>query len=376
MTDYSEAKSRKMLLALFIVLLTLCVVSPMQAGQARKRRGSASSDDIDEMIKPELLNADTDPTLRYPIASFSGWSVFSTSYGWLDISRESVRYTVEDPPRKEDEGFASPMSEVSEAELKSSYLMFKTGKKRHTIFYVAQAGWGKIHSGPGAMAMAARYSMGTGAIYQAITRFDKVLATVKPPPPPPAPAPAVVAPPANPPTIVVMNPSVATPGQTIEASHPVIEVRGVAMDQSGLPLVTINGVPANLKPRNTQAVEFWSDQATLKPGDNSFTIVATNAAHLQNNFNFIVHLAEVAPPPPAPPPQPEKWKPTASSPVPLGKNEIIQMLKTMPKDQVIELVKENGIKFNPEDAALKEIQDAGGTPDLIELLKTASVAQT
>jgi hypothetical protein len=75
-------------------ILWLCIImaiaSAVAVGQARKKstRSDAAPDDY---LKPELLNADSNPTLRYPAASFSGWSVKSTSYGWFDVTRNGVR---------------------------------------------------------------------------------------------------------------------------------------------------------------------------------------------------------------------------------------------------------------------------------------------
>jgi len=183
---------------------------------------------------------------------------------------------------------------------------------------------------------------------------------------PPAAAPPAQPPP-SPPTIVLLEPSVATSGQTLEASANSLAVRGVAMDPSGLPLVTINGNPANMKPRNTQAVEFWSDPIALQPGENKFEIVASNAAHAQADFSFKVRLA--APPPP------KAWKPAAANPVPMAKAEILQMLKSMPSGQVNALVRENGISFSPSADDLKEIREAGGGDDLIEILQQAGASR-
>jgi hypothetical protein len=337
------------------------------AGQLARRKRSAAREDYGEVAKPQLLNADTDPTLRYPIASFSGWSIHSTSYGWLDVTRRGIHYRVVQPEGKRDEGFEASLEELDEIKLVYAYLQFRISNKKHTIFYLPEERWGTIHSGPGAMQAAGNNAMGTGSIQQALRNFDRVLAMVKPPPPPApapvaAPAPAPPPPPA-PPTIVLLEPSVATSGQTLEVSANSLAVRGVATDPTGLPLVTINGNPVNMKPRSAQAVEFWSDPIALQPGENKFEIVASNAARAQADFSFKVRLA--APPPP------KTWKPAAANPVPMAKAEILQMLKSMPGGQVNALVRENGISFSPSADDLKEVREAGGGDDLIETLKQA-----
>ena len=80
---------------LFLILI-MTLVLPGAFGQvARKKpRVGAAGMAPDDYTRPQLLNADTSPTLRYPVASFSGWSVKSTSYGWFDVTRQGIRYSV------------------------------------------------------------------------------------------------------------------------------------------------------------------------------------------------------------------------------------------------------------------------------------------
>ncbi|MGE5326893.1 MAG: hypothetical protein ACM3NO_07625 [Deltaproteobacteria bacterium] len=390
-------------------------------------------EDLGEPAKPELLNADTDPTLRYPVASFSGWSVFSTSYGWFDISKEGIRYTVEEPKGKQDESFDSPAGEISDVEIQYAYLRFRTGKKKRTVFYVPQDRWGSIHSGPGAMQTAAKGATGTSSMFRALKDFNRVLATIKPPPPPEpeltfqaepgtvekghavalvwtsinatslvlepgektlptqgtlsitpaesttytliakgsggsktASASVTVTQPAAaaPPTIILVEPS-ATTGQTLEVSSPTLKIRGVAMDSTGFPIVSINGNPANMKPQNTQAAEFWSDSVTLQPGENKFEITALNREQVQSNITFI---ARYTPPAPA--------QAAAPDPRALGKADILDLLKNfVPSSRVTELVKQYGLKFSPSEDDLNDIRAAGGQDDLIGAVRDAGKKQ-
>ena len=70
-------------------------------------------DDAD-ITTPQVLDAESNnPILRYPAASFSGWSIFSTSYGWFDVSRTGVRYQVMQPPGKSSENFEATSAEIS-----------------------------------------------------------------------------------------------------------------------------------------------------------------------------------------------------------------------------------------------------------------------
>jgi hypothetical protein len=278
------------------------------------------------------------------VASFSGWSVHSTSYGWVDISRGRIRYGVVQPPGKLGEGFDFAVGEINDIKIEQTYLMFHKDRKRYAIFYLSQNSWGTIHSGPGAMAAASRGSMGTGSMYQALRNFDRVLAVVKPPapapppvvaqalvtPPPeePKPAPPPAAPPA-PPALVLAAPPGAGANQVIELDESPLVVRGVAMDNTGIPVVTINGSPANMRPQNGQAAEFWSDPLPLQPGGNRVQINASNSAHAEAKLVFIVHYTPKAAPP---------------NPRALDQQEIISLLQGgVPSARFVEIIKDRGI---------------------------------
>jgi hypothetical protein len=223
----------------------------------------------------------------------------------------------------------------------------------------------------------------TRGIQDTLQSFERVLAAVAPPPKP-APAdmeskPVPAAPPEPappiPPTIVLTQPSLGNSGDTVEVPGPTLTVRGIATDSASLPMVTINGLPANMKPRSGQVVEFWSDPVTLTPGHNVFEIVAANSAKVKSSFRFV---AQLTPPPPAsqPPPAaistPAKPEPVVN-PKALSKAEILGLLENyVPSARVAALVREKGIKFQPTPVDLDEIAGAGGAEDLLEAIKEAS----
>jgi hypothetical protein len=326
--------------------------------------GSAAPDDY---LKPELLNADTNPTLRYPVASFSGWSVKSTSYGWFDVTWNRIHYGVVQPADKMVEGFDMSSAEIADLKLEQTYLMFHRGaeKKKDTIFYLSQDRWGTIHSGPGSMQAAGVGALGTASIFQAIRNFDNVISMVKPPAPvvvapvvapPPEPKPS---PPPAPPAIVVAAPSGAGANQTVEAQESPLVIRGVAMDSDGIPVVSINGLPANMRPQNNQAAEFWSDPLPLQPGANPILITAANSAHMETRVIFTI-----------------KYNPKAApvNPRALDKAAIISLLVgAVPASRVAEIAKERGIKFTPTTDDLNEIRAAGGNEELIQAIQQAAV---
>lgn len=436
------------LCGLALLLVFTCGVDAGGAQAAiSKKRGSKNTgfEDLSAMTRPQLLNADSDPTLRYPILNMSGSSIFSLSYGWLDVNREGIHYTVVQPDKKKNEGYEAGFNELTQIKLQRNFLEFRHPKQRDRIFYLPRDRWGSIHTGPGLMAAASVNSAGTVSIGRTITNFDQVLAFVKPPPPPTPEislradpgtvekgravtliwtstnattldlepggghvavagstslsptasttytltatgpggtrtATAYVAvtqpPPASPPTIILVEPSGAGSGETIEITSSPLTLRGVAMDNSGIPAVTINGAPAGMRPKSAQAAEFSSDPITLQPGDNKFEVDATNAAHAVAKVIFTAHFTPPPPPPPAPTPAPAVEKPQPSAPTNpkgLDKSDIIDLLKgDVPSERVASLVKDRGIKFVPTQDDLKDIRAAGGGDDLVNALNDAA----
>jgi hypothetical protein len=180
------------------------------------------------------------------------------------------------------------------------------------------------------------------------TKAASVYVTVTPP------APAIL------PTIVLIDPPAAAEGQIVEVASSPLTIRGVVMDASGIPVVTINAKSVSMRPTSAQAGQFSSDPIDLQPGENRFEVIAINNTHAQAKVAFVVHLA--ATPPKAAPGEPTNHKA-------LGKAEILSLLQgDVPSARVADLVKERGIKFVPTPDDLKEIRSAGGADDLIGAL--------
>ncbi len=354
-------RGRSALLLFLVVGMTSAATAGQLAKRGARERGGLY---IDSDFRPQLLNADSDPTFRYPILSMPG-SVFSITYGWLDITRNSVRYQVAQPTSKSDHSFEVPRNEIGELRFNYNYVMFRSPKKRQMIFYFPQSQWGSVHTAPGAASAAGRGTDGTVSIYQALRNFDHVLALVRPPalaPPPVAVQPVVSPPPESkpaappaPPAIVLAAPSGAGANQVVETDESPLVIRGVAMDSTGIPVVTINGSPANMRPQNTQAAEFWSDPLTLQPGGNRIQITATNAARVEAKLVFLVHYTPKAAPP---------------NPRALDKQDIISLLQGgVPNARIAEIIKDRGIKFSPTADDLNDIRAEGGNDDLIQAIQ-------
>jgi hypothetical protein len=344
----------------------LCVwLSLPMLSQAKTKKGIDT--DLSNIIRPTLVNASAGPTLRFPVMSMPG-SVFSITYGWLDISSNSVRYTVVQPTRKSEHDFDSPRLAINDLRYEHSVLAFKAGKKGEALVYLAQDRWGSVHSGPGMGAAANRESLGTISIYKTLLNFDGVMALVRPPTPPPpqvlvrtVPAPMPpkrVAAPPPPPTIVVSSPEGVTGSQTLEWNQSTMVIRGVAMDNTGIPVVQVNGSPANMRPQNAQAAEFWSDPLQLQAGSNRIQIVAANTAQEKTELDLTIQY------------QPRS---VAVNPKALSREEIVSLLQGgVPPTRVLELVKERGIRFSPSADDLSAIREAGGTDDLMDAVKQAA----
>jgi hypothetical protein len=146
------------------------------------------------------------------------------------------------------------------------------------------------------------------------------------------------------------------------ASSPLI-IRGVVMDASGIPVVTINGKSVTMRPTSAQAAQFRSDPFALQPGENRFEVSAVNGAHGQAKVDFVARLTSSVPK--VQPAGPGNFRG-------LSKAEILSLLQgDVPSARVAELVKERGIKFVPTQDDLKEIRGAGGADDLIDAINRA-----
>jgi hypothetical protein len=294
----------------------------------------------------------------------TGGSVFSITYGWLDISNSTVRYTVVQPTSKSGHSFEMSRFAIAGLRLNREWLTFKAPKKGEILIYLPQDRWGSVHSGPGMGSAANRESLGTSSIYKTLMNFDGVLALVKPPAPPPAPViaepvapappPQPVAPP-SPPAIVLSSPPGAGENHALEWEESRVVIRGVAMDSTGIPVMRINGSPAYMRPQTTRAAEFWSDPLPLQAGSNHIQIVASNSAHVDAILDLTVDY---------------KPKTAPVNPRALDKEGIISLLQGgVPVAHVAELVKDRGIKFTPTSGDLSDIRAAGGSDELIQAIQ-------
>jgi hypothetical protein len=349
-----------------LILILILSVTSVGAAQKKSKRSQRTADtDVSNILRPQLLDGDS---LRFPVTSMPG-SVFTITYGWLDISNTMVRYTVVQPTSKSNHSFEVSRFSVGDLRLNRTVLSFKAPKKRQLLIFLPQERWGSVHTAPGMGAAANTNSLGTSSIYKTLLNYDAVLAMVKPPPPPPPPVvapPVIAAPPEpkaappSPPAIVLSAPSGAGADQVVETDESSVVVKGVAMDRAGIPVVTINGQPVNMRPQTSQAAEFWSDPVSLQPGGNRIQVGASNAAHLESKLVFLVHYTPRA-------------APVQVNPRALGKQDIISLLQGgVSSSRVGEIVKDRGLKFSPTAQDLSDIRAEGGNDTVVEAIQLAA----
>ncbi len=354
----------------------------VQAAPARTARAVASIPSVTSATgvpdDVQLVGADTDPALRFPVChtSWNGGTLifhFKTSYGWLEVRRRTVRYVKvrqSAHTKEEDAGFELTRAEITDLRIDEyNELEFRYQKLRHYLQYAPATHWEVWEASNAYQGVPVEDRANTPVVIRALQDFDGVVADVKrkqqaavasPPEPKPAPPPPKAAPPA-PPTIVLVAPSGAGENRTVEVNESPLTVRGVAIDSSGLPTITINGAPAALRPQTAQAAEFWSDPLTLQPGDNPVEIVAINSGQAKATCRFVVHFNR---------------KEAPANPRALSRDDIVSLLSGgVDSGRVVGLVKERGVKFSPTPQDFDAIRAAGGNEDLVQAVQAAAAGK-
>jgi hypothetical protein len=342
-------------------LLAVLFVSVPGAGLA-KTKSKGGDFDLTGIIRPDLVDAKNDPALRFPVMPSEG-SVFGVSYGWLDISNSTIRYTAVQPKNKSERSFQLSRLGISDLRLDDGWVIFRSADKRESLTYMPQDLWGTVHTSIGMNSAAKRESLGSASIYKTLLNFDRVMALVNPAEAAPSGAQSVTSPgarptaPASPPAIVLSSPAGAADSHLLDWQDSTVVIRGVAMDSSGIPVVRINGLAANMRPQTAQAVEFWSDPLNLQPGNNTIQIIAVNSAQLEATRVLTLNYTP---------------KTAAANTKGLDKAEIISLLQGgVPAARITDLVRQRGIKFSPSAGNLKAIRTAGGTNELIQAIQQA-----
>ncbi len=168
----------------FLLLLFLSV--PGMAMAKTKNAVKGGDFDLTGILRPDLVNAPSDPALRFPVMT-GGGGIFGVTYGWLDISNNTIRYTVVQPTGKSSHSFEVSRFGITDLRLANPWLIFRSDGRPHTLTYLSPDRWGSVHTAPGMGAAANRETLGTSSIYKTLLNFDRVMAMVNPPLPPPPP---------------------------------------------------------------------------------------------------------------------------------------------------------------------------------------------
>ena len=326
--------------------------------------------DTSSFTQPQLLNADTDPTLRYPIGSLVGMLCASMAYGWLDISHAGIHFKVVQPLKRLDQGFDIRTGEISEIKIWQQSIRFHSGSKKYTIFYAPEDRWESIHNCPAFFHVANLGERGTGSIHDALSNFDSVLAQVKAAtaPPPPVVAPPVVNPavtatepkpaPSAPPAILMITPSGAGSNQVVDANDSPLTIRGFAMDAQVFPWSRSMAHPPTCGRRATRLPSSGPNRCPFSRVETRLRSSPPMRLIWKRKLSFRF----VTRPSPLP-----------VAPKGLSKEEIISLLHgEVPSSRVADLVRERGIKFSPADADLNQIRSEGGTDELIQAIQQAA----
>lgn len=172
----SNLCARKSSYGFFVLFLILAMNSVVTAGEPAKKKQPA--DEAAGPIEPTLLVGGERPALRFPAFCQSGPTIRSQSFGWLDVTRTAVRYTVVQPKGRMHDGFEIPMRALNDRNpgLRNGFvLMFREERgKKHAIQALREERWGKFHGGFTKSSVAEPYR-DTDIIQSTIKNFDKVM---------------------------------------------------------------------------------------------------------------------------------------------------------------------------------------------------------
>jgi len=276
----------------------------------RKAAGPPLAADEEIAWEKYLVKDAPEPTIRFAVMhQHAGRGC----YGYLYITRETIRFEVVQPESDREHGFSYPRSSITEARqwkvmasrLPEAEFKFLGGKTYH-FFRIRES----LVDEP-----SPKFRWEDARTWQplveAATHFNEVLRSVEQHVNAQKPATSAG------PTVRVMEPAVSDPNVPTEVAQPVVSVRGAALDARGVLSVTVNGVAAQLRSSgDIKAVEFSVDGVTLQEGLNRVTVVATNVDHRSTQLVVPLWLRGAGTPAPAPPASSSPAPVTTAAPAP------------------------------------------------------------
>ena len=205
----------------------------------------------------QLVNANTFPTIRIPVShSTLNWTLIKprirASFGWLEIDRDAVRYNLVRQSRvtkEADQGFELNRTALLDLKMEYGAAEFRAGGLRHFFTYSPQSHWDAVDANT---ASARNINQADGVYTPYVVRASKVLTALwrtsncgsRRPHPRlrrcsrnrrrPRPSLSLRQ---RHPSSWSRSPRGASENQTIEVNEATLTVRGVAMDDAGLPTI-------------------------------------------------------------------------------------------------------------------------------------------
>lgn len=168
--------------------------------------------------------------------------------------------------------------------------------------------------------------------------------------PPPSPPPAV------PPTITLLEPVGAESGREIQATGPMLRVRGTASHPGGIASVSVNGQRAPARTLSPQTLEFDAGDLPVGSGSTAFVVIAMATDKSELRLTLKVARSQPAPPEPKP----------SAGPPPITLKELETALENeLPKARIIELVNQYGVNFDLTEEAERRLRAAGANSELL-----------
>ena len=323
--------------------------------------------------------------------------------GYLYITRARIAYDPVFSPNYRQDGFNSPRAQLREASIaRQGYIKIYLPQRKFNFYALYDRGSKRYPAmGKAVRPLTTLLKLAFSNFDGAVQEFERDTAGLQAPSAPAAQA-AAASPAAVGPKLSIMEPSVADPTQPVEVAEPTVLLRGTALDPKGVLSVTVNGRQAEMRAAgDIRSIEFSLKDLAVREGLNRIAIVATNVDRSATQLEVLMwgrppgtpaaavtptaaptpptpSPAQEATPTPAPPMPPAAGPETPTAPevstdsVPLHKDEVLQMAQNgFPNDQIVDLVEESGIDFEPTEDYYKTLRKAGADDAVIDALHKA-----
>ena len=322
--------------------------------------------------------------------------------GYLYVTPTRIAYDPVFSSNYRQDGFNSPRAQLREASVaRQGHIKIYLPQRKFNFYALYDRGSKRYPAmGKAVRPLTALVTLAFSNFDGAVRQFERETAGLQAPSAPVAAAQAAAARSAAVgPKMSIMEPAIADPTQPVEVAQSTVMLRGAAQDPKGVLSVTVNGREAEMRSAgDIRAIEFSLKDLAVREGLNRVAVVATNVDRSTSQLEVLLwgHLPSTpapsvpptaAPTPLAPSPA-QVATPTTPSPaagpetppapaadsdsVPLHKDEILQMAQNgFPNDQIVDLVEESGIDFEPTEDYYKTLRKAGADDAVISALRKA-----